>query len=98
MTKPVPADKKLNEARQLSQAYNFPLAVLAYEKLTHVFPHRAAVWFEYGCAAGGAGQFDLADDAWHKALDLEPSNGELMLQIGHRYQTLRQPEKARASV
>jgi Flp pilus assembly protein TadD len=97
MMKLSPEDKKLNEARQLLQAFNFSQAVLAYEKLARQFPHKAGIWFEYGCAAGGAGQLDLADRAWRKALELEPSNGELMLQIGHRHQSLRQPEKARAS-
>jgi len=94
---PSPAYKKLNEARQLSRASNFSQAVPAYEKLTQQFPQKAGIWFEYGCAAGGAGQLDLADHAWRKTLELEPNNSELMLQIGHQYQSLRQPEKARAS-
>jgi Flp pilus assembly protein TadD len=91
-----PADKKLNEARQFLQMFDFSQAVQAYEKLTRQFPHKAGIWFEYGCAASGAGQLDLADRSWHKALELEPNNGELMLQIGHRYQALRQTAKARA--
>jgi tetratricopeptide (TPR) repeat protein len=93
---PAPADKKLNEARQLLQQYNFARAVQAYERLTQQFPHRAGIWFEFGCAAGGAGQLGLADRAWRKAVELEPANGELLLQIGHRYQGFRQPEKARS--
>jgi tetratricopeptide (TPR) repeat protein len=39
---------------------------------------------------------DLADRAWRQAVKLEPGNGQLMLQIGHQCQGLRQPEKARA--
>jgi Flp pilus assembly protein TadD len=97
MNNPALAAKKINEARQLSQACNFAQAVPAYEKLTQQFPHKAQIWFEYGCAAGDAGQLDLADRAWHKTIEVEPNNTELMLQIGHRYQALRQPEKARAS-
>jgi tetratricopeptide (TPR) repeat protein len=94
---PAPAEKKLNEARQLLQQYNFSQAVPAYEKLTQHFPHKAWIWFEYGCAAGGAGQLDLVERAWRKALELEPNSIELPLQMGHRYQGLRQPEKARAA-
>ena len=94
---PAPVDKKLNEARLLLQACNFSQAVPAYEKLTQQFPHKAGIWFEFGCAAGGAGQLDLVERAWSKALELEPRNGELPLQMGHRYQALRLPEKARAS-
>jgi Flp pilus assembly protein TadD len=94
---PAPADRRLNEARQFLQEHNFAQAIQAYERLTQQFPHRAWIWFEYGCASGGAGQLDLLDRAWRKALELEPNNGELLLQMGHRYQALRQPEKARAS-
>src|SRR5580692_3522757 len=94
---PAPAEKKLNEARRFLQEYNFAQAVSAYDRLTQQFPHKAWIWFEYGCAAGGAGQFDLVERAWRKALELEPNNSELPLQMGHRYQGLRQPEKARAA-
>jgi Flp pilus assembly protein TadD len=86
-------EKRLAEARQFFQEHKFSQAVPAYEKLTQQFPHKARIWFEYGCAAGGAGQLDLAERAWGKALELEPNNGELPLQIGHRYQGL----KARAA-
>jgi tetratricopeptide (TPR) repeat protein len=94
---PAPAEKKLNEARQYLQQCNFAQAVPAYDKLTQQFPHKARIWFEYGCAAGGAGSHDLVERAWRKALELEPNNGELLLQMGHRYQGFRLPEKARAS-
>jgi Flp pilus assembly protein TadD len=94
---PAPAEKKLNEARQFLQEYNFSQAVPAYEKLTQQFPHKARIWFEYGCAAGGAGQLDLVERAWRKALELEPNNSELLLQMGHQYQVLRLPEKAGTS-
>jgi tetratricopeptide (TPR) repeat protein len=94
---PAPAEKKLNEAREFLQQCNFAQAVPAYEKLAHQFPHKAWFWFEYGCAAGGAGLLDLLDRAWRKALELEPNQSELLLQMGHRYQALRLPEKARAS-
>jgi tetratricopeptide (TPR) repeat protein len=95
--KPAPVEKPLNEARQLMQAHDYSAAIKAYEKLTQHFPHKAGIWFEYGCAAGGAGQLDLLDRAWRKALELEPHNSALLLQMGHRYQALRQLEKARAS-
>jgi len=38
---------------------------------------------------------DLADQAWRQAVKLEPRNSELMLQIGHQCQSLRQPQTAR---
>src|SRR5580704_13907472 len=94
---PAPAEKRLNEARQFLQQYNFSQAVQAYDKLTQQFPHKAGIWFEYGCAAGGAGLLDLVERTWRKALELEPNNSELLLQMGHRYQALRLPEKARSA-
>jgi Flp pilus assembly protein TadD len=94
---PAVSDKKLNEARELCTNSNFSQAVPAYEKLTRQFPHKALIWLEYGAAAAGAGQLDLAGRALNKAAELEPRNSEILLQIGHQYQSLRQPEKARAS-
>jgi len=94
---PAPGERKLNEARQFLEHCNFSKAVNAYERLTHQFPHKAWIWFEYGCAAGGAGLLDLVERAWRKALELEPHNSELSLQMGHRYLGLRLPEKARAA-
>ena len=90
------SDRKLTEARALLANSNFPQALPAYQKLAQQFAHKAQIWFEYGCAAGGTGQMELADQAWSQAVKLEPGNGQLMLQIGHQCQGLRQPEKARA--
>jgi len=93
---PVSFNKKLNEARRLLESYSFSQALPAYEKLIRQFPRNARIWVEYGAAAGSAGQLDLADRAWNKALELEPGNSENLLQIGHQYKGLRQLEKARA--
>ncbi|MGD0814704.1 MAG: sulfotransferase [Verrucomicrobiota bacterium] len=92
---PGPSDKKLNEARRLLESYDLPQAVQAYEKLVQRFPHKAQIWFEYGGAACGAGQSELAELAWNKAVELEPRNGQLLLDIGHQCQRLRLPQKAR---
>jgi tetratricopeptide (TPR) repeat protein len=92
---PASFDKSLNEARGLLAKSYFSQALPLYQKLAQQFPRKAQIWFEYGCAAGGADHMDLADGAWRQAAKLEPSNGQLMLQIGHQCQGLRQPEKAR---
>ena len=91
---PASSNKKLNEARRLLENYDLAQAVQAYEKLVQQFPNKSEMWFEYGCAAGKAGQMDLTDRVWRRAVELEPRNGEFMLQIGHQYRSLRQPEKA----
>jgi tetratricopeptide (TPR) repeat protein len=90
-------DKRLSQARELTGQFNFSDAVPAYEKLTRVYPQMAQIWFEYACAAAGAGQIDLADRAWKRARELEPSNLDLLLQMGHHYQNHRHLEKARAA-
>jgi tetratricopeptide (TPR) repeat protein len=90
-----PADKKLKEARQCLQEYNFAQAIPAYEKLTHYLPRNASVWFEYGCAASGTGQLALVDRAWSKAVELEPNDSEFLVKIGRHYQDLHLMEKAR---
>jgi Flp pilus assembly protein TadD len=87
---------KHNEARELLLAQNFQQALLLYEKLTRQCPGAAVIWAEYGNAASRLRQFDLADRAWHKAIGLDPGNAELIGMIGHQYQGLRQPERARA--
>jgi tetratricopeptide (TPR) repeat protein len=91
---PGSSDKRLNEARRLLENYDSIQAVQAYEKLIQQFPHKSQIWFEYGIAAGDAGQFDVTAKAWGKAVELDPRNAGLTLQIGHQYQRLRRPEEA----
>jgi tetratricopeptide (TPR) repeat protein len=93
---PASSDKKLNEARELLASYNFSQAVAVYQRLVQQVPRKTQVWFEYGCAAGGAGQMDVAERAWNHAVEIEPGNSELKDKVGRQYQRLRQPEKARA--
>jgi tetratricopeptide (TPR) repeat protein len=88
--------QKLDEARELLLANNFSQALPLYQKLTRQCPEMATIWFEYGNAASGLRLTGLADQAWGKARELEPRNAELIGMIGHHYQGLRQPEKARA--
>jgi tetratricopeptide (TPR) repeat protein len=92
---PVDFQKRLNEARERLLAHDFARALPLYEKLTRARPSAARVWCEYGSAASGARDLKLASGAWRAALELEPRNAELAGLIGHRYQALRQPEKAR---
>lgn len=88
--------KKLAQAREFLLANDFVRALPHYEKLTRQCPNEAAIWVEYGNAASGAGQTDLADRSWRKALALAPRNAELVGMIGHQYQGMRKPEKAQA--
>ena len=93
-----PADfqRKLEEARQFLLAHEFARALAQYERLTRERPAEPVIWAEYGNAASGAGQVELADHAWQKALGLAPGNAELVGIIGHQYQGMRRPEEASA--
>jgi tetratricopeptide (TPR) repeat protein len=84
----------LNEARRLLLGHEFARALPRYEKLTRQCPAEAVIWAEYGNAASGIGQVEVADQAWQKALGLAGGNAELIGMIGHQYQGVRKPEKA----
>jgi Flp pilus assembly protein TadD len=90
-------EKRLSEARDLMKQYSFSEAVAAFEKLTRTYPNVAQIWFDYACAAVGARKMDLADRAWRQAIELDPSNIQILLQMGHHYQNHRHMEKARAA-
>jgi tetratricopeptide (TPR) repeat protein len=87
---------RLTEARELLVSKRFAKALSHYEKLLKQSPGDAVIWFEYGNTASGLRQFPLADRAWQKAMSLAPRNAELLGLVGHQYQGLRQPERARA--
>jgi len=89
------AQKQVERARQRLLGDDFAGALRAYEVLTRQFPASAVIWFEYGNAASGLHRAALAAQAWRRAMDLDPSNHELIALIGHQYQGLRQPEAAR---
>jgi tetratricopeptide (TPR) repeat protein len=88
--------QQLNEARHYLLSQNFSQALARYEKLVRQFPADAVIWFEHGNAASALQQRERADISWQKALELAPGNAELVGLIGHQYQGLRQPERARA--
>lgn len=86
--------EKLDEGRELLLAGNSTAAMAIFEKLTRQCPGLAAVWYEYGNAAGKVRQIEMAHQAWSKAIQLDPRNSELIAMIGHQYQSLRQTERA----
>ncbi|HTH46138.1 MAG TPA: sulfotransferase [Candidatus Limnocylindria bacterium] len=88
--------KRLQEARDQLHTHRFAQALRSYERLTRQNPALAVLWFEYGNAASGARDFSLADRAWSQAVESAPRNAELIGLIGHQYQGLRQPDRARA--
>lgn len=94
--KPSELHPRLQDARQFLLAQEFSRALPRYERLTRDFPAVAVLWLEYGNVASGLRNRKLADEAWSKAIHLAPKNSELIGLVGHQYQALRQPQKARA--
>jgi Flp pilus assembly protein TadD len=86
----------LDRAREFLLNGDFGRALPLYEKLVRQNPRAAVVWYEYGNAAFKSQQAGLADRAWSQVVELDPDNAELIGMVGHQYQALRRPEKARA--
>ncbi|HEY3854423.1 MAG TPA: sulfotransferase [Verrucomicrobiae bacterium] len=89
------SQKRLDEARQLMNQSSFVQAMSILEKLTRSHPGNPQLWFDYGCAALGAGKMELAESFWRRSQELAPASVDLPLQMGHQYQNHRQWEKAR---
>jgi tetratricopeptide (TPR) repeat protein len=87
--------RRVTKARQLLLSKSFNQAFSLYGTLVKENASDAAVWFEYGNAASALRHLEVAGRAWDRALDLAGGNAELIGLIGHQYQAMRQPEKAR---
>lgn len=94
--RPSDFDRRLAEARKALLGQNFGRARTAYQELVRVHPESAVAWLEYGNAASGLRDWEQAERAWQKALQLAADNPELVGLIGHQYQAVRKPEQARA--
>jgi Tfp pilus assembly protein PilF len=92
---PVHLQRELNEARHSLLSQDFARALPQYERLVRRCPGAALIWFEYGNAAARLRQVPLAERAWLKAMELDRGNSELLAMVGHQYQGLRKPERAR---
>jgi tetratricopeptide (TPR) repeat protein len=86
----------LLRARDLLTAGDAAAALPLYQKLTREQPSVAAFWLECGNAAFQARRFDLAERSWNRVMELEPRNAEVIGLVGHQFEALRKPEKARA--
>jgi len=71
-------------------------ALASYKKLTARFPVVAQLWFELGNAAMGELDFNLADQAYRRTVELAPNNAVLLGMVGRQRQGLRQLDEARA--
>jgi tetratricopeptide (TPR) repeat protein len=81
---PVAIDAELQKARQCMQVKQYAQALSFYAHLTEQSQH-GALWFEYGSAAAGSGDFDLADQVWQKLLSREANNAQLLWHLAGEY-------------
>lgn len=92
----LPKDRALwNKAQQKLLHGKYAAALSDYRNLTKRFPDIAELWFEFGNAASGYLDFDLANQAYRRALAVAPEDANLLSLIGHQYQNLRQLDHAR---
>jgi cytochrome c-type biogenesis protein CcmH/NrfG len=92
----VDIQQRVGKARRFLLLNQFAQAIRLYAELVRQRPGDPVLWFEYGNAASGSEQGELAERAWTRAMELAPNNAELIGLIGHQYQGLRKPDQARA--
>ncbi|HEV7925651.1 MAG TPA: sulfotransferase [Verrucomicrobiae bacterium] len=93
---PAHSQKDVNRAREFLLAGQFARALPLYEKLVRQSSGAPLLWYEYGNASFQCRQMDLADRAWSRAAELAPKNAELIAMVGHQFEAMRRPDKARA--
>jgi tetratricopeptide (TPR) repeat protein len=70
------------------------LALAAYQDLVQRYPEAAQLWFELGLAAAGELEFNLADRAFGRTMELAPKDVTLLILIAQQFQRLRRLDQA----
>lgn len=83
-------------AQQKLLAGQYVPALTAYRALVQRFPGVAQLWFEMGMGAAGELEFDSANQAFHRAVELTPNDASLLVLLGQQYHRLRRLDQARA--
>jgi Flp pilus assembly protein TadD len=72
------------------------LVLGSYRNLVRRFPGVPQLWFEFGIAAGGDLEFDLAEEAFERAETLASQDVSMLVLIGQQYCRIRRLDRARA--
>ncbi|MGD0814702.1 MAG: sulfotransferase [Verrucomicrobiota bacterium] len=84
-----------NAMQHLNAGRHAP-ALAIYRDLVQQFPGVAQLWAELGLAAAGDLEFALADQSFQRAIELSPTDVDLLVFIGKEYYRLRRLEPASA--
>jgi len=88
-------DLQIQEARSAVSNKRYPAALKLYAALCKSFT-QPAQWEEYGRAAAGSGDYDLADRLWGRVLEGQPPNAGLLSRLAVAYGEIGLYAKARA--
>jgi len=83
------------KAQQQLLGKRFASALSAYRDIVQRFPGVAQLWFELGIAAMGELEFDLADQAFFRAMERSSNDAQMLILLAQQYQRLRRLDKAR---
>jgi Flp pilus assembly protein TadD len=75
--------KLLERASDAMRARDWPEAALLYAEGLATHPNDAAAWVQYGHALKEAGDRRQAEEAYRRALALDPGLPDTHLQLGH---------------
>ncbi len=92
---PTGFEQQLQEARSFVANKSYPAALKLYGTLSKAFT-QPEHWEEYGRAAAGAGDFDLADRLWERVLSSQPPTTGVLSRLAVGYGDIGLFAKARA--
>ncbi len=83
------------KAQQQLMGKRFASALAGYRDIVKKFSGVAQLWFELGIAAMGELEFDLADQAFRRAMELSAEDAQMLILLAQQYQRLRRLDQAR---
>ena len=83
------------KAQQQLMGNRFTAALAGYRDMVKRFPGVAQLWFELGIAAMGELEFDPADQAFRRAMELSAKDAQMLILLAQQYQRLRRLDQAR---
>jgi tetratricopeptide (TPR) repeat protein len=83
------------KAQQQLMGKRFTAALAGYQDIVKKFSGVAQLWFELGMAAMGALEFDLADQAFRRTMELSATDVQMLILLAQQYQRLRRLDQAR---